>query len=141
MLCRQDKHLKSGNITLGGDWLVAIGVRYRNEDGQFIMHDKPWTLDLDNKDEGWRNDLLPPLKTPRYNAALSEVVTTDDPILDEETGEPTGETEEIERVFLIGGRNENGLLASVEALNLTKGVWETDWPGLDGTVPPQGDQQ
>ena len=131
------KRRKSGNMTADCDLLVCIGGRYRDENGKFVFHEKPWYLDLDNKNAGWKNDLFPELPTPRYNAALSDVVTTDDEIIDEDTGEPTGETRKTDRVFLIGGRTEKGLTASIEALNLTTGEWEKDWPGLDGRIPKQ----
>ncbi|HBT77102.1 MAG TPA: hypothetical protein DEB39_09290 [Planctomycetaceae bacterium] len=135
-----------------GDWLVCIGGRYRDEvteeitlaDGStetvtktvFRFHERPWSLNLDDKTEGWKNDLFPAIPTPRYNAALSEVVTTTEPVLDE-NGNLSKETREIRRVFLIGGRTENGLTATIEALNLDTNAWETDWPGLDRRFPPK----
>ena len=102
----------------------------------FRFHERPWSLNLDDKTEGWKNDLFPAIPTPRYNAALSEVVTTTEPVLDENEN-PSKETREIRRVFLIGGRTENGLTATIEALNLDTNAWETDWPGLDRRFPPK----
>ncbi|MDR1142195.1 MAG: hypothetical protein LBL62_10915, partial [Planctomycetaceae bacterium] len=126
--------------------------------GEFAPNKKVWTLDLDHKEQGWRNDLLPELPTPRWNAGLSDVVTTTELVKDEngkpetdENGKPTNRTQEISRVFLIGGRIDNrtaekvtrengtfyyklvtkkGLTANIEALNLTTGKWETDFPNL-----------
>lgn len=143
------RKMKGKNV----DLLVCVGGRYKKEteveitmpDGSkkkvkkivFELHKKPWSLNLENPSEGWRNDLFPELSTPRINAALSDVVTTIDTvtIADPVTGEVTEKKLEHERIFLIGGRTENGLTASVEAFNLTKGEWETDWPGLDGRTP------
>ncbi|MDR1142392.1 MAG: hypothetical protein LBL62_11920 [Planctomycetaceae bacterium] len=131
-------------------------IQYRA--GEFAPNKKVWTLDLDHKEQGWRNDLLPELPTPRWNAGLSDVVTTTELVKDEngkpetdENGKPTNRTQEISRVFLIGGRIDNrtaekvtrengtfyhklvtkkGLTANIEALNLTTGKWETDFPNL-----------
>lgn len=111
---------RSGNMIVSGDWLVAVGGRYRDAGGTFVYHKRPWSLDLDNTAEGWRDDLFPDIPTPRINAALSGVVTMQE------------NDAAVERVFLIGGRTSTGLIASIEALNLTTGAWETDWPGLDG---------
>jgi hypothetical protein len=133
------------------DLLVCIGGRYKiDEDVEiklpdgttknikktsFVFHEKPWVLNLKKPSIGWRNDLLPPIPTPRFNAAVSEVVTMEERIIDEETGEKTNQTRKVDRVFVIGGRTEKGLTASIEALNLTDRKWETGWPGLDGQIP------
>jgi hypothetical protein len=153
--------------------LVCIGGRYRTEEdiaatdasgnhvydengtkimlykkGEFIPHKKVWTLDLTEK--VWRDNRYPEIPTPRWNAALSDVVTTRDDILDND-GKSTGEKRNVSRIFLIGGRTDNrtvekvtrengtfyhklvtqkGLTASIESLNLTTGKWETDFPNL-----------
>ncbi len=125
-------------MTVDCDLLLCLGGRYRDENGKFVYHKRPWSLNLaetpENKGENWRDDLFPEIPTPRINAAVSDVVTITEPVIDPVTGEPTGETKTVDRVFLIGGRTEKGLTASIEALNLTTGEWETDWPGLDGRV-------
>ena len=123
-----------------GNRLVCIGGRYRDENGKFAFHKRPWSLNLENTAEGWRNDLFPELPTPRFNAALSDVVTVTENILDDDSND-TGETRNVDRVFLIGGRTEDGLTASIEALNLTDMKWETDWPGLDGKIPKQDEDE
>jgi len=107
-----------------------------DEDRKFQFHKKPWSLNLKNTAEGWRDNQFPELPTPRFNAAVSDVVTVTEKVLDKD-GNDTGETKTVDRVFLIGGRTEKGLTASIEALNLTEGKWEKDWPGLDGVVPKQ----
>lgn len=133
------------------DLLVCIGGRYKTTvdevielpDGTtktvertvFETHKKPWSLNLENLEEGWKNNLFPEIPTPRWNAGLSDVATTLDPVINEATGKPTGQMKEVDRVFLIGGRNKNGLLLSIEALNLSEMKWETDWPGLDNRIP------
>ncbi|MDR1271249.1 MAG: hypothetical protein LBK82_17195 [Planctomycetaceae bacterium] len=152
----EDAYIKTEN----GDWAKDENgneiIQYRA--GEFAPNKKVWTLDLDKKEQGWRNDLLPELPTPRWNAGLSDVVTTTELVKDEngkpetdENGNPTNRTQEISRVFLIGGRIDNrtaekvtrengtfyyklvtqkGLTANIEALNLTTGKWETDFPNL-----------
>jgi hypothetical protein len=172
---------KSGEMMVDCNLLVCFGGRYRVEidvpamdnngnllkdengnnivlykTGEYKPHAKPYCLDLDDKAKGWRNDLFPEIPTPRWNAGLSDVVTTTEFILDE-NGKPTDQTQEVIRVFLIGGRIDNrtvekvevkdkngnitktyyklitkkGLTAKIEALNLSTGKWE-NFPGLDG---------
>ncbi len=124
---------RSGNMTVDCDLLVCLGGRYRDENGKFVFHKRPWSLNLENKGENWRDDLFPEMPTPRINAGVSEVVSVMEPVLDE-NGEETGETKMTERIFVIGGRTEKGLTAAIETLNLSTGEWETDWPGLDGRI-------
>ncbi len=144
---------KSGEMEVECDLLLCLGGRYRDENGKFVYHQKPWSLNLEAPTEGWRDDLFPEMPTPRIHAGVSEVVhtveevpvtkkvthddgsVTEEPVTDPETGKPVTETKEFDRVFVIGGRTEKGLTASIEALNLTTGEWETDWPGLDGRKP------
>jgi hypothetical protein len=183
---------RSGNIMVDCNLLVCIGGRYRTEinivatdennkvavdengneiilynAGEYVPHKKPFYLDLDKKENGWRNDLFPEIPTPRWNAGLSDMVTTTEFVKDEngkpetdESGKPTNRTQEVIRVFLIGGRIDNrttekieikdengnitktyyklvtkkGLTAKIEALNLSTGQWETNFPGLDGKL-------
>ena len=42
-----------------------------------------------------------------------------------------GETEACDRIFIIGGRDQYGLVSEVDVLNLRYNCWETDWKGLD----------
>jgi hypothetical protein len=51
-----------------------------------------------------------------------------------------GETEACDRIFIIGGRNQDGFVPEVDVFNLRYNCWETDWKGLDQgeleTIPP-----
>jgi hypothetical protein len=183
---------RSGEMMIDCNLLVCFGGRYRIETdiiatddndnivygengnqiilykaGEYIPNKKVWYLDLDQKEKGWRYDLFPAVETPRWNAGLSQQITTTELVLNkdgkpetDETGKPTNRTQEVIRVFLIGGRIDNrtvekieekdkdgnvtkkyykpiikkGLTASIEALNLTTGKWETNFPGLDGKI-------
>ena len=49
--------------------------------------------------EGWRNDLFPELSTPRFNAALSDVVTVTENIDLTDTPGNTDETHNVDRVL------------------------------------------
>ncbi len=143
---------RSGDMTVECDLLVCFGGRYRDENGKFVYHKRPWSLNLENKGENWRDDLFPDMPTPRINAGVSDVVhtveevvvtktivhedgtETEEPVIDPATGEPVTETKEFDRIFVIGGRTEKGLTAAIEAFNLSTGEWEMDWPGLDGRI-------
>jgi hypothetical protein len=103
------------------NWLVAIGGRMLVADG-YILHNTPYVLDLDQN--MWRNDIFPAMPTPRYNAGVSPVVTTTEPNV-----ESLG-TDKHDRIFVIGGRTQEGLTSKIESLNLTTGTWETHWAKL-----------
>jgi hypothetical protein len=124
---------------------------YRKD--EYVPHKKVWTLDLTKK--VWEDNRCPEIPTPRWNAALSEVVTTKEEIIDNEN-KPTGRFKTVSRVFLIGGRIDNrsvekveikddngnvtkkyhklvikqGLTGSIEAYNVNTNTWETDFPHL-----------
>jgi hypothetical protein len=101
------------------NWLVCIGGRMLMPDGSYKLHEKPFILDLDFNT--WLTDVIPPIPTPRYNAGVSQVVTTTD------TNPETNETTTNDRIFVICGRAEAGLTSKIESLNLTTGQWETHW--------------
>jgi hypothetical protein len=150
-----------------GNNLVCFGGRYRLDDdviateqdengnriilykkGEFMPHKRAWILNLDTKK--WTNDFVPEIPTPRWNAALSEVVTVKEDILDNE-GKPTGEKKDVHKVYLIGGRIDNrtvekvvpqvpqvpyyklvtkkGLTSSIDVYNIDTNKWET-FPSL-----------
>jgi hypothetical protein len=63
----------------------------------------------------------PPMPHPRWSAAsvlIKDLVRQ-------------SETEACTRIFIIGGRNKDGLVAEVDVFNLKYNIWETDWKGLD----------
>jgi len=72
----------------------------------------------------------PPMPHPRWSAAsvlIKGLIRT-------------GESEPCDRIFIIGGRDKDGLVAEVDVFNLTLNQWEPDWAGLDSgeleDIPP-----
>jgi hypothetical protein len=104
------------------NWLVAIGGRMLMQDGNYKLHEFPYVLDLDSN--RWKIGEIPPLPTPRFNAGISQVVTTT------ETNPQTNEQKTSDRIFVIAGRTQEGLTSKIESLNLTTGQWETSWKNL-----------
>lgn len=104
------------------NWLVAIGGRMLGTGGEIILHEAPHVLDLNANI--WRNDILPPMPTPRYNAGISPVVNTIG------VNHDTNEVTNYDRIYVIAGRTKEGLTNKIESLNLTTGEWETNLTGL-----------
>jgi hypothetical protein len=92
--------------------IIAIGGRHKDNDGE-IIHDEIWTLDLNSPNAVWQNNFAPPMPTPRYNFAATFASVE-------------GET----HLFVIGGHGSDGLLKSIESLNLNSKEWKTDWKDL-----------
>jgi hypothetical protein len=69
----------------------------------------------------WLYNKYPPMPHPRWSAAsvlIRGLVRN-------------GEEDAHDRIFIIGGRNADGLVPEVDVFRLTDNTWETDWKGLD----------
>ncbi|MDR0327921.1 MAG: hypothetical protein LBI05_06460 [Planctomycetaceae bacterium] len=76
------------------------------------------SLDLEG---AWVENKYPPMPHPRYAAA--SVLIHD---LDRNDGFGA-----CDRIFVIGGRDAQGLVPETDVFNLRYNEWETDWRGLD----------
>ena len=75
----------------------------------------------------WNYTKYSPMPNPRWSAAsvlIKDLVRQ-------------GETESCDRIFIIGGRNREGLVPEIDVFNLRYNEWETEengykpWKGLD----------
>ena len=104
------------------DEIICFGGR-ANESDTAVAHAVPATLvfDSDSNAAQWNYTKYPPMPNPRWSAAsvlIKDLVRQ-------------GETESCDRIFIIGGRNREGLVPEVDVINLRYNEWETDWKGLN----------
>jgi len=110
------------------DEIICFGGR-ANESDTAVAHAVPATLvfDSDSNAAQWNYTKYPPMPNPRWSAAsvlIKDLVRQ-------------GETESCDRIFIIGGRNREGLVPEVDVFNLRYNEWETEengykpWKGLD----------
>jgi hypothetical protein len=129
-------------LCIGGRYKAEITEIKKDEDGNDItikrqgykLHNKINWLTLSTKQ--WANDFHPEIPIPRWNAG--SIVLKDferEIVVNEETGEKQKVKHDL--LFLIGGRNEKGLLADVDVLNLTYNKWELDWLDFKNKKRPQ----
>lgn len=136
--------------------VLCLGGRMRREveteivlpDGKKAIERKMAFVPLENvfsmelADKNWIDDLFDdPIPIPRWNApAVLATLPREVPVDPDDPENEETETVEHDLIFLIGGRNENGLLADVDVLNLTTKKWETDWPDMNNKVRKQSGQ-
>jgi hypothetical protein len=114
---------ENGEVTL--EEAVCFGGR-SSENDTAIAHSVPSVLVFAASGQAettavWNYTKYPPQPHPRWSAAS---VTIRD-------YKRIGETLACDRIFIIGGRNKDGLVPEVDVFNLSTGEWETDWKGLN----------
>jgi hypothetical protein len=103
------------------DEIICFGGR-PNESDTAIAHENLAVLTFDQNTNAarWSNKYSP-MPHPRWSAASVLI----------KGFVRTGETEPCDRIFIIGGRNQEGFVPEVDVFNLRYNEWEMDWKGLD----------
>ena len=108
------------------DEIICFGGRPAENDSA-MPHAQIAVLEFNQNDQGaqWlygeSQTGYPDMPHPRYSAAsvlIKDLIRK-------------GETETCDRIFIIGGRNQHGLVPEVDVFNLRYNEWELDWKGLD----------
>ena len=145
------------------DTAIIVGGRTNNSGNATLPHyfGHVWNPSGNNNAGEFTENSIPRMPHPRWNAASViiynltpltpkrvykdeyEFISIDgggikrSPIIDD-TIQPDGNA--ADRMFIIGGRDENGLVPEVDVFNLQTFKWETDWKGLDEgeleNIPP-----